>query len=453
MKVLYNGEYTEFDITTVPQWENLLQQQKAFYSQFEGKIYGDFEMVKIEWDWFLRKQRALLRCVHCGFEKYANNPREFRRGKSTSQKCQCQKPQKIEKPKKEVVKYSEYIGEYRHGFYCVDYTPGKGMLVRCWECDKEKKVTGKDFVEGRITCDHKNEEKEDVIGKTFGDLTILEKRDSVYLCRCACGFERELERYRFVNGITRTCGRPECEYHIKRRGSVEAEKHRKEGLEFEHKLQDVFENAGYEVIRTSDSHDYGVDFIVFINGEKWAFQCKKMKVAATAHAVMEVYSGGRFYDCTRFCVASPSGFTSQAMKMAAKLGVQLETNEFRFNVSLNENTVELLKIANYTASGKKEKEWTINGVTKAKSEWCKEYNAIPRQVEYRISNGMSVIEALTYVKPIKTLEFDGVTKTLNEWCKHFGISKPLYDYRIQCGMTPYEAFTTPKRGGYKKHTA
>ena len=92
MIVLYNGEYKDIDMEkTLPNWKVLLAQQEKFYPQYEGKVYGDFEIVKIEWDWFLQRQRALLRCVHCGFEKHTNDPRAFRRGKSVSQKCDCQK--------------------------------------------------------------------------------------------------------------------------------------------------------------------------------------------------------------------------------------------------------------------------------------------------------------------------------------------------------------------------
>lgn len=449
MNVLYNGEYTDFDITTIPKWEKMLKKQKENYSQWEGKVYGDFEIVKIEWDWYLSHQRALLRCVHCGFEKYTNSPRAFRRGNGMSQKCGCQRKPKNEKPKKEIIRYSDFVGEERNGFASFRYVPNKGMLVCCVECGKEKWVTGKDFITGNITCNHKktNVYGEELIGQEFGDLTVLEKRGAVYLCRCKCGFEKEIEGYRFVNGSAKTCGRPECEFYIKRKGGNAAAKRRLKGFEFEHKLQNLFEKAGYEVTRTPDSGDYGVDFIVVINGERWAFQCKNHTRPANTHSVLEVYAGGRFYDCTRFCVASPSGFTSQAMKCAAKLGVQLETEKFRFNVSQKDNTKELLKTAELAVRvGQKAKGWIIGGNTKTFSEWCKQYGVSQGQVRYRMSLGMSLEEALNYV-PSRwgaRIEINGEIKTKVEWCEKFGISTSLYDYRTKTGkMTPYEALTTP----------
>lgn len=193
MIILYNGEYTEFDITTNPNWEDLLAKQEKFYPQWEGKVYKDFEIVKIEWDWYLSQQRALLRCVHCGFEKYTNNPREFRRGKGTSQKCACQKPKKIEKTKKEVINYNDFVGEERNGFVSFEYVPNKGMRVCCLECMNEKWASGKSFLDGKIFCSHRKqtEYEENLLGKQFGFLTVIEQNGGVCLCRCKCGFEKK----------------------------------------------------------------------------------------------------------------------------------------------------------------------------------------------------------------------------------------------------------------------
>ena len=451
MNVLYNGEYKDVDITTNPQWENKLRAQEEHYPQWEGKIYGDFEIVKVEWDWFLQKQQALLKCTHCGLEKYINDPRAFRRNKGASQKCECQKPKKSKNPKKEIINYVDFVGEERNGFVSLDYVPNKGMLVCCTKCMKEQWVWGKSFLNGNITCNHKIKPtySGELIDKKFGDLTVIKKiYGETYLCRCSCGFEKEVQRYKLLNGSVKTCGRPECEFYLKRTGNTAGEKRRLKGIEFEHKLQDIFERAGYEVIRTPDIHDYGVDFMVVINDEKWAFQCKQMSRPATVKAVYEVYAGGRFYDCTRFCVASPSGFTTQAMKCAAKLGVQLETEKFRFNVSQNENATELLKTANFTPSYKREREWEINGITKTMSQWCEEYNVTRPQVSYRMSKGMTFTEALTYTKPKgrAKIEINGEVKTKIEWCEEYGISTQLFDYRTKSAkMIPYEALTTPRR--------
>lgn len=448
MNVLYNGEYTDFDITTNPNWKDMLARQEEFYPQWEGKIYGDFEIVKIEWDWGEGHQRALLRCIHCGAEKYTNNPRAFRRGSGVGRKCDCQKPPRIEKPKKENIQYSAFVGEERNGFAVFKYNPRRGFLVCCVECGKEKWVTGKEFVNGNVTCNHKKTTVygEELIGKEFGDLTVIEKRGAVYLCRCKCGFEKELEPTVFVRGYTKTCGRPECEFYTKRLGGGVAAKRRRAGLDFEHKLQDIFEQAGYEVTRTPDTGDYGVDFIAVINGEKWAFQCKKSKKPANVHSVLEAYAGGRFYDCTRFCVASPSGFTTNAQNCADKLGVQLETDRFRFNVPINENAAELLKTPKLFSPTKKEREWTVNGITKPVSEWCEEYNVSTKQISYRMSLGMTLAEALNYIRPKGRImvEINGEIKPKKEWCEEFGISVQAYDYRVGTGkMTPYEALTTP----------
>lgn len=216
------------------------------------------------------------------------------------------------------------------------------------------------------------------------------------------------------------------------------------GLAFERRFAAVFENAGYEVVKTPDSGDFGVDVIANINGEKWAFQCKKLKVPAGVRSVAEVYSGGRYYDCTRFCVASPSGFTHQAKMMAAKLGVQLETKSFHFNVPVEQNAAELLQTTLTRYESSRKVMWEIDGIVKPAEQWCKEHGITRSAVVSRVKNGMNLKTALT--KPQYggrvMVEIDGVVKSKREWCAEYGISTQLYDYRTkQAGMPPVEALT------------
>ena len=140
MVVLYNGEYKEFDITSVPNGEYMLKEQNKKYPFWEGKVYGDFEILKIEYDWYLSVQRGHLRCVHCGEEKIINNPADFRRGKGASQHCKCQKPpsKKSQKNKKEPIAIPPNKGEIVNGFEAVLYQKNKGVRAKCTKCGKEK---------------------------------------------------------------------------------------------------------------------------------------------------------------------------------------------------------------------------------------------------------------------------------------------------------------------------
>ncbi len=291
---------------------------------------------------------------------------------------------------------------------------------------------------------------ESVIGQKFGHLTAIEKLGRYFRFRCDCGFEKTLRPTDVCRGAITTCGRSECEYHRNTGVNLVALEAHKRGLDFEKQLASVFEKAGYAVTKTPDCGDYGVDLIVEILGEKWAFQCKKLKVPAGVRAVTEVYGGGRFYDCTRFCVASPSGFTYQAKQIAAKLGVQLETDTFHFGVTPEQNAVELLETNLTKFEYTRKVMWEIDGVVKPAEEWCKDYNISRTAVVSRTKRGMDLKTALItpqYSVRVNriTVEINGVTKTKQEWCDEYGISPQLYDYRIKySGLSPIEALTKEK---------
>lgn len=52
----------------------------------------------------------------------------------------------------------------------------------------------------------------DIVGQVFGKLTVIERRGSnkrgyaVWLCRCACGAEKELASQNLLQGKTQSCG-------------------------------------------------------------------------------------------------------------------------------------------------------------------------------------------------------------------------------------------------------
>lgn len=288
-----------------------------------------------------------------------------------------------------------------------------------------------------------------LIGQKFGHLTAVEKVGRYFRFRCDCGFEKTMRPSDVCRGAVVSCGRSECEYHRERGLNTEALKAREDGFAFEKQLASVFEKAGYEVTRTPDTGDYGVDFIVVIQGERWAFQCKKKKVPTGVRAVTEVYGGGRYYDCTRFCVASPSGFTFQAKQIAAKLGVQLEIDRFRFGIKPEQNAVELLNTNLTKYEYTKKVMWEIDGVVKPAELWCEEYGLTRSAVKSRVKNGMDLKTALTMPKYSGrgriTVTIEGVTKTKQEWCDEYGISPQLYDYRVRySGLSPMEALTKEK---------
>lgn len=285
------------------------------------------------------------------------------------------------------------------------------------------------------------------IGKRVGSLTAISREGKMFRFRCDCGNEalyRPTDIFR-VDCI-KSCGHPDCKYHQYwlRHGNEK----RLSGIAFEKECATLMDEQGYPTEVTSESGDYGVDFFAMVGGVRVAFQCKKLKNVAMVSAVQQVYSGGRYYDCSKFVVVSPSGFTHSAELMAAKLGVQLERDlhEFRLK-SLEENKIETQKMT--TFSGRK-LVWEIDGISKTAQEWCDEYGISKPAVRDRVRRGMDLKTALTaprynHTAGMITVEINGVVKTKQEWCDEYGISPQLYDYRTkQSGLSPVEALTKPK---------
>lgn len=412
-----------------------------------GQRYGDFEVVQADYDWVALRQINLVRCVRCGQEKGVVNLSAFIRGRGEGMQCKCRYPKKEEKPPK--IECSDYVGQTVNGFRLLSYEVGRGFRVECTECGKQKWARRGAVLDGRVKCDHHVVAVYDssIIGNKYGHLTAIEKVGKFFRFRCDCGFEKTLRPTDVCRGAITTCGRPECEHHINTGVNTDILETQQQGFVFEKQIASVFERAGYQVTRTPDRGDFGVDVLVEINGEKWAFQCKKKKVPTGSKAVAEVYAGGRFYDCTRFCVASPSGFTYQAKQMAAKLGVQLETDTFHFGVTQEENAAKLLETTLTKYEHTTKVMWEIDGVTKPAEQWCEEYGITRSAVVGRIKSGMDLKSALTRPKygSRAVIEIGGVSKTKREWCDEYGISPQLYDYRIKySGLSPIEALTKEK---------
>jgi hypothetical protein len=410
--------------------------------------FGDFEIVGVDYNWETLQHINTVRCVHCGQEKNVVNLSAFVRGKGEGRLCKCRKQKRHTQEKQRELqesKYTKYVGETLNGFRLLEYKTGRGFRTECVECGKQKWANAKQLLEGHVECNHKITAVYDdsLIGQKFGHLTAIEHIGRHFKFQCDCGSVKTLLPTDVCRGVITTCGRSECEYHNERGVNSDALKAREEGFAFEERFASVFENAGYKVVKTTDTGDFGVDVIVEIKGEKWAFQCKKKKVPAGVRAVAEVYAGGRFYDCTRFCVASPSGFTYPAKQMAAKLGVQLEVDKFHLNVSKEENAVELLPTTLTKFEHSKKVMWEIDGVVKPAEQWCKEYGISRTTVVSRVKEGMDLKAALAHKNKKRiTIEINGVVKTKLEWCEEYGITPQLYDYRVKyTGLSPLEALT------------
>lgn len=330
MIVLFNGEQKEYEVSHS---KGDLQIIKGieYRRRFLGQRIGDFEIVSVDYDFGLRKRRDIVRCVRCGFEKEIPNLSAFARGKGAGLFCKCRYLKQYV-PKNE--EYRKRIGETVCEFKAIDYSEGKGFRVECLICGKQKWASGKEFLEGKIFCNHRevrNYSDPKYIGMKIGNLTVVERIGKLFKFRCDCGSEivrRPSEVFRIE--VIKTCGRSECPYH---RALVSAgHDKRLGGIEFERECAEDMKRRGFVVELLPETGDYGVDFVVTIGGDRVAFQCKKLKTASMISAVQQVYTGGIFYGCNKYVVISPSGFTSRAEILASKIGVQLERDVRNFNV-------------------------------------------------------------------------------------------------------------------------
>ncbi len=449
MFLLYKGEYKEIDITAVPGGQQILEGLEA-RKECIGQQHGDFEIISVDYDWGERRQVNIARCVLCGSEKEIPNLRDFVRGKGVARLCRCRYKKK---PSRETPyispeqMYRSYVGQTVEGYRLLDYVKGKGFRTECIECGKQKWITGKSTLSGDEQCNHKiirNYSDAKYMGMRVGHLTVVGKEGELYRFRCDCGTERLRKPGEvFRNETVKTCGREECPYHkaVQKKGNETRQK----GITFEKECARILEGQGITVEMTPESGDFGVDFFANVDGERVAFQCKRLKVSSVVRAVQEVYAGGRYYDCSKFVVVSPSGFTYPSELLASKLGVQLEKDlrDFRLK-TLKENKIATQRVQTFSS---RVLVWEIDGVTKPAEQWCEEYGISRSNVVSRIKKGMDLKAALKTPKyEGKKMEIEGVLKSKKEWCALYGISPQLFDYRVKySGLSPKDALTKPKQ--------
>ncbi len=100
------------------------------------------------------------------------------------------------------------------------------------------------------------------------------------------------------------------------------------GHQFEEFCASLLRKNNFQnVTVTPQSGDYGIDITAYKDGRKYAFQCKRYHKNVGNKAVMEAYSGARFYDCQVAVVMTNQSFTQAAKTLAAKNGVLLWDRE------------------------------------------------------------------------------------------------------------------------------
>lgn len=102
-----------------------------------------------------------------------------------------------------VIKYTDKRNSYRRGLY----------ECQCLLCSGTAYATKNNLIRGEVKncgCTRHNPKKEDLIGKKFGQLTVISKtieNNSLrYICKCECGNIVNVRSQGLVSGNTKTCG-------------------------------------------------------------------------------------------------------------------------------------------------------------------------------------------------------------------------------------------------------
>lgn len=97
-----------------------------------------------------------------------------------------------------------------------------------------------------------------------------------------------------------------------------------DGIDFEELTCDILIANGFETAEsTQASMDFGVDVLACKDGITYAIQCKRYHSTIGIEAVQQVYAGRAYYECHVAVVLTNQYFTSNAHKLADKIGVAL----------------------------------------------------------------------------------------------------------------------------------
>lgn len=183
MVVLYNGEYTDYDITQSINWEQILEYTNL-RKNYIGQQFGDFEIVVVDYDWGSRKQVNIAQCVKCGEKKTIMNLSNFKRGRGEGLRCKCHFAKKAVPQLSVSDEYKKRVGEVVSGFKLLDYQAGKGFRVECVECGNQKWASGTQALDGRVECKHKkvrDYSDSKYIGKKVASLTVIGREEKNFV--------------------------------------------------------------------------------------------------------------------------------------------------------------------------------------------------------------------------------------------------------------------------------
>lgn len=109
--------------------------------------------------------------------------------------------------------------------------------------------------------------------------------------------------------------------------------------QLEQHIADLFTTMGYETKLTPKSYDYGVDVIATNKDEKIAIQIKMYETRPVNYKdIMYLYAGRDYYDCNRGLLITTGSCDPLAIKVADKLGIEVQENFVMKNLQAPEKT-------------------------------------------------------------------------------------------------------------------
>lgn len=206
------------------------EMQSEWYSKRIGARYGDFEVIRIEYDEKLKRQRWTMRCVYCGAIRTTINHKDYVKGKNAGRCKACGEAAKLRRKmearayreslaERKIAEYESHIGETYGSWEIIGAKMGIGFNVRCTVCGKERWVGFSEAINHRsekCTCENGKRKyfTEEWKGKRSGHLVIesYDTQTRSFICKCDCGNTAKVRPHQWLRGSHVTCGK-ECPYH------------------------------------------------------------------------------------------------------------------------------------------------------------------------------------------------------------------------------------------------
>lgn len=364
---------TQQELINLGLTESLASQWLKTNKKHIGEVHGINRVTDITFVGIGKGNDIELTCDSCGKVRHKAFMSGRNRWVELAKTCSCQKHVLSEKEKAARKDYNdnpEYIGKVFGTFKVVEILscPKQGKsghtikwLCQCTECGATKEVVPANAKSLREKCKCERHSADEYIGKTFGRLTVIsthkeEGQKRKFVCQCSCGNTYEADACDIKRGKVKSCG---C---ISREISESA-----------YTKSPLYPTWAAMLRRCENSkskawNDYGGRGITVC--EEW-HDFKKFE---------------------EWCIGN--GYRPNCSLTLDRIDVNgnYEPSNCRY-------TTIFAQSVNRRPKKPHKGSVTINGVTKTKSAWYKEYGVWQATVDYRVKHmGMTFEEALTAEK-------------------------------------------------------